>query len=170
MAPHDEEDDPAVYRSGSTKKKGKEPQNGNTTKKAPQSSTSKTKKTNGDPLSDSMSTIDDERDRIHEEPAESPSPGAEAEDGISMQEDADEDDEDESTLLATQPGFNKLLLVLRDERVMRFVKYVSAAAPGSRWDICGEYEVGMVEEDNNDSENDVEDGQGIMGVADNLNN
>jgi prolyl 3-hydroxylase /prolyl 3,4-dihydroxylase len=34
---------------------------------------------------------------------------------------------------------------------MRFVKYVSAAAPGSRWDICGEYEVGMVEEGSNDS-------------------
>jgi hypothetical protein len=27
MAPHDEEDDPAVYRSGSSKNKGKEPQN-----------------------------------------------------------------------------------------------------------------------------------------------
>ena len=67
----------------------------------------------------------------------------------------DEDDEDDGgTLLSTQPGFNKLLLVLRDERVMRFVKYVSAAAPGSRWDICGEYEVGMVEEGSNDSESE----------------
>jgi hypothetical protein len=45
-------------------------------------------------------------------------------------------------------------MVLRDERVMRFVKYVSAAAPGSRWDICGEYEVGMVEEGSNDSESE----------------
>lgn len=26
---------------------------------------------------------------------------------------------------------------------MRFVKYVSAAAEGSRWDVCGEYEVVM---------------------------
>ena len=119
MAPHDEEDDPAVYRSGSRK----EPQSSTT------ASTSKPKK----PL-DSMN---DERD--NEEATGSPS-------------DPYEDDEDESTLLSTQPGFNKLLLVLRDERVMRFVKYVSAAAPGSRWDICGEYEVGMVEEDSNDSE------------------
>lgn len=127
MAPHDEEDDPAVYRSGSSKSKGKEPQNSTAT-----ASTSKPKK----PL-DSMN---DEQD--NEEPTGSPS-------------DPYDDEEDESTLLSTQPGFNKLLLVLRDERVMRFVKYVSAAAPGSRWDICGEYEVGMVEEgSNNDSESE----------------
>ncbi|KAF9475086.1 hypothetical protein BDN70DRAFT_884146 [Pholiota conissans] len=62
--------------------------------------------------------------------------------GKSNSED-EEDEEEDSTLLAVQAGFNKLLLVLRDERVMRFVKYVSAAAEGSRWDICGEYEVGM---------------------------
>ena len=126
MAPHDEEDDPAVYRSGSSKNKGKEPQSSTTT------STSEPK----EPL-DSMN---DEQDN-EEEPAGSPC-------------DPYEDDEDESTLLSTQPGFNKLLLVLRDERVMRFVKYVSAAAPGSRWDICGEYEVGMVEEASNDSESE----------------
>ena len=127
MAPHDEEDDPAVYRSGPSKNKGKEPQNSTTT------STSEPK----EPL-DSMN---DEQDDDEEEPTGSPC-------------DPYEDDEDESTLLSTQPGFNKLLLVLRDERVMRFVKYVSAAAPGSRWDICGEYEVGMVEEASNDSESE----------------
>jgi hypothetical protein len=59
----------------------------------------------------------------------------------------EEEEEEESMLLATQAGFNKLLLVLRDEQVMRFVKYVSAAATGSRWDIYGEYEVGMVTDD-----------------------
>ena len=61
-------------------------------------------------------------------------------------EDSDEEDDD-ATLLTVQPGFNHLLLVLRDEGVMRFVKYVSAAAEGSRWDVCGEYEVGMIEVD-----------------------
>ena len=116
MAPHDEEDDPAVYRSGPSKSKGKEPQNSST------------------------SSVDDKQN-YGEEPTGSPS-------------DPNEEDEDESTLLSTQPGFNKLLLVLRDERVMRFVKYVSAAAPGSRWDICGEYEVGMVEEGSDDSESE----------------
>lgn len=62
----------------------------------------------------------------------------------------DSDEEDDTTLLTVQPGFNRLLLVLRDEGVMRFVKYVSAAAEGSRWDVCGEYEVGMIEVDESD--------------------
>lgn len=55
--------------------------------------------------------------------------------------------EDDSTLLTVQPGFNRLLLVLRDEGVMHFVKYISSSAEGSRWDVCGEYEVGMVEDE-----------------------
>ena len=122
MAPHDEEDDPAVYRSGSSKNKGKEPQNST----AATSSVLNSKKL----VDDSMNGEQDNN------------------------EENTEDDEDDSTLLSTQPGFNKLLLVLRDERVMRFVKYVSASAPGSRWDICGEYEVGMVEEGSNDSESE----------------
>jgi len=99
MAPHNEEDDPAVYRSGSAKK----PRDGHD--------------------SDGDETMDDE--------------------------------EEDATLLTVQPGFNRLLLVLRDERVMRFVKYVSAAAEGSRWDICAEYEVGMMEEDDEDDASSV---------------
>ena len=107
MAPHEEEDDPAVYRSGSAKKKnGSNGTNGNGESK--------------------------------EEPMED------------VEEEDDEDDEDDGTLLTVQPGFNRLLLVLRDEGVMRFVKYVSAAAEGSRWDICGEFEIGMVQEDSGD--------------------
>jgi hypothetical protein len=57
----------------------------------------------------------------------------------------DEGEEDDGMLLVAHAGFNCLLLVLRDEGVMRFVKYVSAAAEGSRWDVCGEYEIGVVE-------------------------
>jgi hypothetical protein len=88
MAPHEDDDDPAVYRSGQRTK--------------------------------SNSTGD---------------------------EGEGSEDEDEGTLLTVQAGFNRLLLVLRDEGVMRFVKYVSACAPSSRWDICGEYSVGKLEED-----------------------
>lgn len=62
----------------------------------------------------------------------------------------DEADNEDGTLLTVQPGFNRLLLVLRDEGVMRFVKYVSAAAESSRWDVCGEYEVGMVQDDSDE--------------------
>ncbi|KAF9006707.1 Oxoglutarate and iron-dependent oxygenase degradation C-term-domain-containing protein [Cyathus striatus] len=112
MAPHNEEDDPAVYRS-STHKKSKVPVATNGA-------------TNGKSDKGSPAAMDD---------------------------DAEGDDEEEdSTLLTVQPGFNRLLLVLRDERVMRFVKYISAAAEGSRWDVCGEYEIGMVQEEEMDED------------------
>lgn len=65
--------------------------------------------------------------------------------------DTDEDSDDEGTLLTIQPNFNCLLLVLRDEGVLHFVKYVSAAAAASRWDICGEFEVGMLGGDENEA-------------------
>ncbi|KIL70375.1 hypothetical protein M378DRAFT_67391 [Amanita muscaria Koide BX008] len=112
MAPHDEEDDPAVYRSGPSKKPhvNGDAANGSA-KQGPNGSTASS---SGRPVSDAGSP---------------------------------RSNDDESTLLTVQPGFNRLLLVLRDERVMRFVKYVSADADGSRWDICGEYEVGMIESD-----------------------
>jgi hypothetical protein len=63
------------------------------------------------------------------------------------EQDGDDEGEEGDTLLTVQPSFNCLLLVLRDEGVLRFVKYVSAAAPGSRWDVCGEFEVGMFEDE-----------------------
>ena len=39
------------------------------------------------------------------------------------------ENDDESSLLSVTPGFNVLSLVMRREGIMRFVKYVSAAAP-----------------------------------------
>ena len=120
MAPHDEEDDPAVYRSGSRKKRQENlhpnhvPSRGPSNPGSPRGSPSRSKT------------------------ATPPTPTS--------------DDEDESTLLTVQPGFNRLLLVLRDEKVMHFVKYLSAAAEGSRWDVCGEYEVGMLQSDDEDED------------------
>jgi prolyl 3-hydroxylase /prolyl 3,4-dihydroxylase len=76
------------------------------------------------------------------------SDGESAEDGMSE----DDQEDDSGPLLTVQPGFNRLLLVLRDERVMHFVKYLSASAPGCRWDVCGEWEVGMIEEKHSDSD------------------
>ena len=35
--------------------------------------------------------------------------------------------------------------------IMRFVKYVSASAPGSRWDVAVEYEIVQPEEDDDDA-------------------
>mgnify|MGYP006301171035 CR=1 FL=1 len=40
---------------------------------------------------------------------------------------------------------------------MRFVRYVSAAAPGSRWDVSAEYEVLVPEGSSSDEEEDEEE-------------
>jgi len=111
MAPHDEEADPAVYRSGSHQKST---QNGHGH--------------SGNGNGSTGSSRNEDHDM----------------------EDSDEEDDD-GTLLTVQPGFNRLLLVLRDEGVMRFVKYVSAAAEGSRWDVCGEFEIGVIDVDDSDA-------------------
>jgi prolyl 3-hydroxylase /prolyl 3,4-dihydroxylase len=75
--------------------------------------------------------------------------------GRQIDENSDEEDEDSNTLLTVHPGFNRLLLVLRDPGVLHFVKYISAKAPGSRWDICGEWEVGQVEVEDEEEEEEA---------------
>lgn len=120
MAPHEEEDDPAVYRSSS--KKVVNSASGHTDGQTPLGSNGAASGPKLDANSDTI-TEDDGMDAGHED---------------------DEDEDEDSTLLTVQPGSNRLLVVLRDEGVMHFVKYVSAAAEGSRWDVCAEYEVGMV--------------------------
>jgi prolyl 3-hydroxylase /prolyl 3,4-dihydroxylase len=127
MAPHNEEDDPAIYRSGSSTK----PQSSHNGASSSQNGS------NGHSAGPSGNGT-----HKHDEDSEE-------------MDDEDEEQEDDSTLLTVQPCFNSLLLVLRDERVMRFVKYVSAAATGSRWDICGEYEVGVLQEDDDDEEDET---------------
>ena len=46
---------------------------------------------------------------------------------------------------------------MRDLEVMKFVKYVSAAAPGSRWDVTAEYAVIIGEDENDEVEEDNDD-------------
>lgn len=48
-------------------------------------------------------------------------------------------DAEDSGVLNVSAAHNSLNLVLRDEGLMRFVKYVSASAPSSRWDVAMEY-------------------------------
>ena len=132
MAPHDEEDDPAVYRSARSIKTKKPFENGHAHRNA------------------SGSSAEDFDNRMQEdepEPEPEPEPQQEEEEEGEEEEEESDREEEDGTLLTVQPGFNRLLLVLRDEGVMRFVKYVSAAAEGSRWDVCGEFEIGMVEEE-----------------------
>lgn len=48
------------------------------------------------------------------------------------------DEDDEGSLLSASPANNVNSLVLRDQGIMRFVKYAGCSAPGSRWDIAVE--------------------------------
>ncbi|KII95283.1 hypothetical protein PLICRDRAFT_34124 [Plicaturopsis crispa FD-325 SS-3] len=174
MAPHDEEDDPAVYRSGSHKKPTSE-KNGNghdvemangTNGTHTHNGTNGTNGHNGTNGTNGHSNGKSHTNGNGAASSSSPksarstaSPKPKQQSPLqSIHEDSDDGDEDEDeddgTLLTVQPGFNRLLLVLRDERVMRFVKYVSAAAEGSRWDVCGEYEVGAVQVEDGDDDDD----------------
>ena len=65
--------------------------------------------------------------------AEEGNDGAEAAESYRPNADSNED------LLSVFASTNALSLVLREKSAMRFIKYVSAAAPGSRWDIAAEF-------------------------------
>lgn len=67
-------------------------------------------------------------------------------------DDVEMDEDDDGPLLTLTPSFNQLSLVLRDERVMRFVKYLSASAGGSRWDIAAEFQAGAAVSDDEEEE------------------
>ena len=67
------------------------------------------------------------------------------------------DDDSDGVLLNLTPSFNTLSVVLRDEGVMRFVKYLSASAGGSRWDVIGEFEVGSLQNDEEEERQDAQD-------------
>ncbi|KAL5530516.1 NUA3 [Sanghuangporus sanghuang] len=131
MAPHEGEEDPAVYRSGSSKNSHSHShshtQNGHHHHHSHNGSL---------PNGTASHAIDDE-------------------DSDQDSDEEEDEDDDDGTLLTVQPGFNRLMLVLRDEGVMRFVKYVSAASSGSVWDVCGEYEVYMTEEEEVEGEGGV---------------
>ena len=51
------------------------------------------------------------------------------------------DEEDDGILFTNTPSWNQFSVVLRDKGTLRFVKYVSQAAKGDRWDIKGEVEL-----------------------------
>ena len=74
---------------------------------------------------------------------------------------ATDDPEDDGVLFSMPAGWNRLGIVLRDRGTMRFVKYVSRAAGGDRWDFVGEFGVGDGgEEEEGDEEEKEEQGQG----------
>lgn len=118
MAPHEGEEDPAVYQSANSGKKKAE---------------------DGDAeMKDGEAAQGEEEEEEIVEMVE--------DDGL------EEDEDFDGVLLNLTPSFNTLSVVLRDEAVMRFVKYLAANAGGSRWDIIGEFEVGAIEEDEEEAE------------------
>lgn len=119
LAPHEGEEDPAVYQSAASRRAKAQAEEGE-----------------GDEGEDAGEAK--EADEAEEEADED-----EEEDDEAMDEDEDEDFD--GVLLNVTPSYNTLNIVLRDEGVMRFVKYLSASAGGSRWDIAAEYTAGAAE-------------------------
>lgn len=75
----------------------------------------------------------------------------EADDDENGKEAEDEyDEEDDTKLLSVSASNNSLSLVYRDPGTMRFVKYLSASAPSSRFDISLEYKVENGDDDDSD--------------------
>ncbi|KAJ4287201.1 putative component of NuA3 histone acetyltransferase complex [Kalmusia sp. IMI 367209] len=66
-------------------------------------------------------------------------------------------DDDDGILFSQPAAWNNLAIVLRDRNVLRFTKYVSRAAQGDRWDVCGEYGVEFGEDDDEDEDEDEDE-------------
>lgn len=67
------------------------------------------------------------------------------------------DDEDDGILFSNAANWNTMSIVLRDKGTLKFVKYVSKAAPGDRLDITGCVEA-ETDDDEEDDEVEVEVG------------
>lgn len=67
-----------------------------------------------------------------------------------------ESDDGEGVLLSALPRANEFILVLRDPDLLRFVKYVSKNAPGSRWDVHAEYMLADDEKPDPDAERELQ--------------
>lgn len=56
-------------------------------------------------------------------------------------------EEEDDSMISCSAAFNTLNLILRDASLMQFVKYVSAGAPGSRWDIAAAYTTDLADDE-----------------------
>lgn len=71
------------------------------------------------------------------------------------------------SLVSVSAASNALSLVLRDDAgISSFVKYVSSAAPGSRFDVVGEYLVVCSEDVDDDDDDDESDAEGECSSSD----
>eukprot|EP01026_Neomeris_dumetosa_P015103 TRINITY_DN156_c0_g1_i3.p1 TRINITY_DN156_c0_g1~~TRINITY_DN156_c0_g1_i3.p1 ORF type:complete len:151 (-),score=40.38 TRINITY_DN156_c0_g1_i3:244-666(-) len=60
---------------------------------------------------------------------------------------AEKDDDDDGGVISCSACSNTLNIVLRDESLMKFIKYISYRAPGSRWDVSMQYKVDLTAEE-----------------------
>lgn len=67
------------------------------------------------------------------------------------------DGNDDSVLYTNQCKWNSITLMLRDPSVLKFIKYVSINAKGSRWDITGQWNVEGEDGDDDEDEDEDED-------------
>jgi len=67
------------------------------------------------------------------------------------------DGNDDSVLYTNQCKWNSITLMLRDPSVLKFIKYVSINAKGSRWDITGQWNVEG--EDGEEEDGEEEEGE-----------
>ncbi|EHA53897.1 PKHD-type hydroxylase TPA1 [Pyricularia oryzae 70-15] len=72
--------------------------------------------------------------------------------------------DDDNILFFQAAAWNKLTIVLRDSGALRFVKYVSKAAKGDRWDISAHFDI--EDEDEDDDEEEEKGGEAVVGVQD----
>ena len=75
---------------------------------------------------------------------------ADANDPAIYQSSNNKDDDDDGILLSIPVGWNKLCIVLRDQGILNFVKYIGRDAPSDRWDVVGAFDVADDEDDNGD--------------------
>lgn len=73
--------------------------------------------------------------------------------------DKGDQNEDDAVLLTCQAEWNVLSLMMRDKEILKFVKYVSGNAPGSRWDLNAEWGVQVDDDDDEDEEEEEEEEQ-----------
>ena len=60
--------------------------------------------------------------------------------------------DDDPVLLTSQARWNVFNLIVRDQGILRFVKYISKNAPGSRWDVSAEWTLKEEEEEEEEEE------------------
>ncbi|KAJ4525009.1 putative component of NuA3 histone acetyltransferase complex [Exophiala dermatitidis] len=98
---------------------------------------------------------DDDKASVHSKSL--PSVGKKADPAIYKSSNGE--DEDDGILFANPAAWNRFSIVLRDKGTLRFVKYVSQAAAGDRWDIKGEIEVSPDAWDDDENEGNDQDGE-----------